>query len=419
LKVAALLCGILATAFAWAATYYVADLSVDFVALWPQTNTQQLLGLAVWYGLLAAPVLGGLVAVVLPTLGGLLLIAAAAGWIMTGLLLPAGLSPQIAVPAVLSGLGVLASIAAIVRGFMRRAALRRPPSLAEMAREEALRLDPDVDFRLEVERRNNRDDDDEDDRRARPASAAANVVQPPPRQALDTSAPRGLSGLFVANVVTLALLTIAVGALLYANLRNGQLAAAFGGPQTIVSAPLTTPVAEVGAAPALNTAASAVAKVAEIPEAEVSVSSSPLDLATLPPLNWSDPFAYCAAVRTVDFPDRRYAGPALTDAIASALKVPASSSPDRVKWRCFDGALLGCTSFSGASCALTPTVAEMRDYCLTHPNATGLSAPNGTWGCADSTPEIPRGASWPIDPRGFLPGAWVEITSPARRLGTG
>ena len=153
MKVAALLCGILATAFAWAATYYVADLSVDFVALWPQTNTQQLLGLAVWYGLLAAPVLGGLVAVVLPTLGGLLLIAAAAGWIMTGLLLPAGLSPQIAVPAVLSGLGVLASIAAIVRGFMRRAALRRPPSLAQAVRQPSSTQNPNHLAQLHEHRR--------------------------------------------------------------------------------------------------------------------------------------------------------------------------------------------------------------------------------------------------------------------------
>jgi hypothetical protein len=421
LKIVALLSGIIASAFAWAATYFVADLSVDFLALWPQSNSQQLLGLAAWHGFVALPLIGGLIAVFVPTLGGLLLLAAAGGWAAVGQMLATGYSPQVVIPLALCAIGLIASFGAVARRIMRSTASRRPPSLAEMAREDALRLDPDVDLRFVVERKGGRDEDT-----GRPVSASPqnDAIQLAARSGPETNVPHGLSGLFVANVTTLLLLTAAVGMLFYTNIRCGQLSAAFGtlplaavqgmpadtvaatGQQTGTVGP-----AEVAAAPAIP--------MPEIPAAEVQVSSSPLDLSALPPVNWSDPFAYCAGVRTVDFPDGRYVGPALTEAIASALKVPVASSPDRAKWRCYDGALLGCASFRGASCALTPTASEMRDYCLNHPNATGLQAPNGTWSCVETTPEIPQGASWPTDPRGFLPGAWVEITPPGKRVSAG
>lgn len=420
MKIVALLSGMMASAFGWAAMYFVADLSVEFLTLWPDTNSQQLFGLAAWHGFVGLALLGGLVAVFLPTLGGLLLLAAAGGWVAVGLMLAPGFPLQVVVPIALSSIGFIAAFGAVARRVMRRAQSRRTPSLAEMAREDALRLDPEVDLRFAVERKSGRDDD-------APRSAAAaplnDAIQLATRRG-EPSLPNGLSGLFVANVTTLLLLTAAVGILFYTSIRSGQLSAAFG------SLPLTTveaTVAETAPGPAPSTGstepAAAVAVPAppppEIPAAEVLVSSSPLDVTTLPPASWSDPFAYCSGVRTVDFPDGRYVGPTLTESIASALKVPVSSSPDRAKWRCYDGALLGCASFRGASCALTPTIAEMRDYCLGHPNATGLQAPNGTWSCIETTPDIPSGSSWPVDPRGFLPGAWVEITPPGKPVTAG
>ena len=57
----------------------------------------------------------------------------------------------------------------------------------------------------------------------------------------------------------------------------------------------------------------------------------------------------------------------------------------------------------------------MRQYCAQNPNAQNLLAPNGTWWCNDTTPEVPPGSSWPLDARGFLPGAWVEISPPRRQ----
>ncbi len=420
MKIVALLSGIMASAFGWAAMYFVADLSVEFLTLWPDTNSQQLFGLAAWHGLVALSLIGGLIAVFLPTLGGVLLLAAAGGWVAAGLMLAPGFPLQVVIPLALSSIGFIAAFGAVARGVMRRSQSRRPPSLAEMAREDALRLDPDVDLRFAVERKSGRDDDAP---RATTAPPLNDAIQLATRRG-EASVPSGLSGLFVANVTTLLLLTAAVGILFYTNIRSGQLSAAFGTlPLATVEATLAEPAQSV--APPTGSTGGAAEIVAvpapppEIPAAEVVVSSSPLDVTTLPPATWSDPFAYCSGVRTVDFPDRRYVGPVLTETIASALKVPVSSSPDRAKWRCYDGALLGCASFRGASCALTPTVAEMRDYCLNHPNATGLQAPNGTWSCIETTPDIPSGSSWPVDPRGFLPGAWVEITPPGKRVTAG
>src|SRR5690606_36127558 len=70
---------------------------------------------------------------------------------------------------------------------------------------------------------------------------------------------------------------------------------------------------------------------------------------------WSDPFAYCTAVGTIDFPDHRYSGDFVVASIADALKVPTTSSPDRLKWRCYEGEVLGCASYDRPVCALTPT----------------------------------------------------------------
>jgi hypothetical protein len=41
-----------------------------------------------------------------------------------------------------------------------------------------------------------------------------------------------------------------------------------------------------------------------------------------------------------------------------------------------------------------------------------MLAPNGSWFCKETEPQIPEGQSWPVDARGFLPGAWVAITRP-------
>jgi hypothetical protein len=153
---------------------------------------------------------------------------------------------------------------------------------------------------------------------------------------------------------------------------------------------------------------------APAPEAEPSLVASVADDQQVPAGSdedgpWPDPFSYCAAVGTVDFPDHRYAGPHLVPEIADALRVPDTSSPDRVKWRCYEGAVLACAAFDGPVCALTPTVAEMVAFCAQNPGTDNLLAPNGSWSCEGTQPVIPDDENWPVDARGFLPGAWQAI----------
>lgn len=425
LRVVALLGGLLASAFAWAATYFVLDLSEPFLALFPTSNSQQLFGLVAWHAFVGSAALGGLIALLSPTLGGIILLAAAGGWVAVAYFLFGFAPPLVVAPAGFAGLGALAAIAAVVSSIARSVSANRQdrPTLEDMAREDALRLEPDSDLRLAVERR-----------AAAIASDRENQVEPPSqRDAIKIGVsrpvqerPAGLSGLFVANVTTLVLLTIAVAGLFYVNVRSGQVATAFTTLPFATEPTTPTPPAEVATVPdpvpvadptkVASIEAADTSPLSSVPMAEVAVTSTPLDLAAIPPSSYVDPFAYCSAVKTIDFPDRRYVGPNLTGDIAKALNVPESSSPDRARWRCVDGALLGCASFRGASCALTPTMAEMRAYCEQNPNAQNLQAPNGSWSCIETTPEVPAGASWPVDARGFLPGAWVEITPPGKPI---
>lgn len=139
--------------------------------------------------------------------------------------------------------------------------------------------------------------------------------------------------------------------------------------------------------------------------------------AAAPAGGFSDPFAYCGSVRTVDYVDTRYVGPRFTAEIADALRVPMESAPDRVSWRCVDGVVYACASFDWPVCSMTPTAQEMLDYCQRNPGVTRLLAPNGTWACEGNRPRIPDGASWPVDARGFFPNAWIPVLPPQRSSG--
>jgi hypothetical protein len=421
-KVAALLSGILASAIALAASYFVTDLSVEFLRLWPDTISQQFLALVVWYGIVALPLVGGGLAVLSPISGGILLAAAAGVWVWLGTTFPTGFSPQLVVPPAFAAVGALAAFGASLRGLLRRRAERRQSAYSEaMEREDALRFEPGDDLARAVEIRSK-----PAERGGPPADAAADAIVPGVGDRRADGPPQGISGLVVVNALLLAILTIAVGILLYSDYRNGNLSQAFStlpfepiaqqdpGPAVAVG---NTEDEQAGSDQLATLTASAappsLADIDRVAQAEVRVSSTPLDPAALPKNEWTDPFAYCAAVGTIDFPDHRYAGPMVTEAIASALRVPVSSPPDRVKWRCVDGAVLGCSGFRGPSCAPTPSVEEMLAFCAQNPGAVNLFAPNGTWSCNDTEPEIPSDQSWPVDARGFLPGAWFAIAPPA------
>ncbi len=72
---------------------------------------------------------------------------------------------------------------------------------------------------------------------------------------------------------------------------------------------------------------------------------------------YDDPFAYCAAVGTIDEPDERYTGDDVPDAVMKALEAtmeenaPETLTAEDTVWRCVEGQVWAC--FSGADTACT------------------------------------------------------------------
>jgi len=143
---------------------------------------------------------------------------------------------------------------------------------------------------------------------------------------------------------------------------------------------------------------------------------------------FSDPFAYCAAVGTVDAPDERYVGPAVPDAIVKALREELGIAEEAPKewivkgtvWRCMDGKVWACFIGANIPCTAkantsqTPT-SEMVDFCKEHPTADVIPASvTGRetiyeWRCQDGAPKIVKQVFKP-DARGFISDFWYEIS---------
>jgi hypothetical protein len=95
--------------------------------------------------------------------------------------------------------------------------------------------------------------------------------------------------------------------------------------------------------------------------------------------------------------------------VAAALKLPDSAPPDQARWRCANQQVLACNANHGAACDTTPTADIMISYCGMHPDAKDIPAPNGSWSCTGKHPVIPADQQWPVDARGFYPGAWAPV----------
>jgi len=146
---------------------------------------------------------------------------------------------------------------------------------------------------------------------------------------------------------------------------------------------------------------------------------------------YSDPFAYCAAVGTVDAPEAPYVGARIPDQIITGYKLAAglesSTEPmDRLRqttvWRCMNGKVYACNFGANLPCdskadtSSAPT-ADMTNYCLSNPGAgiipmsvTG-HATIYSWHClgleAATQAQIDQ-----ADAAGYLKRIWYEI--PAR-----
>ncbi len=145
---------------------------------------------------------------------------------------------------------------------------------------------------------------------------------------------------------------------------------------------------------------------------------------------YTDPFAYCTTVRTIDAPDARYVGPAVPETIARGLRAATAAAPDTpldrfvtgTSWRCMDGQVYACTVGANLPCAeqattsRTPT-GDMTTYCQAHANADALPgfvtgrATVYAWRCVNGV-ATPGRELMQVDARGFIANIWYAIDPP-------
>ncbi len=157
--------------------------------------------------------------------------------------------------------------------------------------------------------------------------------------------------------------------------------------------------------------------------ATIATACSPATGAT-----FSDPFAYCAAVGTVDKPDARYTGAPVPDEVINGFKKAAglesSTEPmDMLRkttiWRCMGGKVYACNFGANIPCdskantSRTPSQ-EMLDYCKANPNSDFLPmAVTGhdtvySWRCTNDQPEVVQQVGQ-VDAAGYIQQFWYAI----------
>jgi putative hemolysin len=147
---------------------------------------------------------------------------------------------------------------------------------------------------------------------------------------------------------------------------------------------------------------------------------------TSTPAAYTDPFAYCAAVGTIDAPDTTYTGPRVPQSVAEGLQ-KALNAPDLPidvlengsSWRCMDGQVYACFVGANLPCEAkadtnrTPNQEEI-DFCQQNPDSDFIPAVvTGRetvfeWRCRGGAPEIVQQV-FQADAQGFLSEIWYKI----------
>jgi hypothetical protein len=142
---------------------------------------------------------------------------------------------------------------------------------------------------------------------------------------------------------------------------------------------------------------------------------------------FTDPFAYCAAVGTVDAPDARYTGPKVPEVVARGLKRAVGAPADapletflhNTFWRCMGGRVYACTVGANLPCQERADASRkpgqvIIDFCKNNPHAEVIPAvvigrtTVYEWKCTNAVPEVVRQFTQP-DARGFLSNIWYAI----------
>jgi len=143
---------------------------------------------------------------------------------------------------------------------------------------------------------------------------------------------------------------------------------------------------------------------------------------------FTDPFAYCTALGTIDAPDSRYTGPKVPDVVAQGLKKAFGAPADaplepflhNTFWRCMGGRVYACTVGANMPCQERADVSRepnqgLANFCTDHPHADVIPAvATGRatvyeWKCVNGVPEVARQFAQP-DARGFLSNIWYAIS---------
>jgi putative hemolysin len=146
---------------------------------------------------------------------------------------------------------------------------------------------------------------------------------------------------------------------------------------------------------------------------------------------FTDPFAYCAAVGTIDAPDARYTGeqppPAVVAGIRAAFDAPADTPADFYQngtfWRCADGQVKACFVGANLPCDAKADLSETPNegtvaFCKENPSAEVVPAAAAgratvfTWSCADGVPVKGEQVAQ-ADAQGFIADFWYVIEPPA------
>ena len=150
---------------------------------------------------------------------------------------------------------------------------------------------------------------------------------------------------------------------------------------------------------------------------------------------FTDPFAYCAAVGTIDAPDARYTGEqppaAVVEGIRQAFDAPADTPADfyanGTYWRCADGQVKACFVGANLPCEAKADLSETPNegtvaFCKENPSAEVVPAAAAgratvfTWSCADGAPVKGEQVAQ-ADAQGFIADFWYVIEPPAAASG--
>ena len=155
------------------------------------------------------------------------------------------------------------------------------------------------------------------------------------------------------------------------------------------------------------------------------ISCAPAPTAT----TFSDPFAYCQAVGTIDAPDARYTGEKVPVSIAKALQKATGAAPDMPLqilqsnsfWRCMNGKVYGCTVGANLPCESKVDMSKtpndgMTQFCAANPNsdfipavATGRETVYA-WKCLSGKPQVDKQV-FNADARGFIVEFWFALSA--------